>query len=106
MNGAPQILTSEAERNPPQERPQQFHFWVVTNIPGNDVALGNEMIAYDSPLALELDGSRINKDYPPHHSPILVFEQKGGRVGNCPDMEFHHFSQLVKVSNTHPKCLR
>lgn len=55
----------------------------MTNIPGNDVALGNEMIAYDSPLALELDGIRINKDYPPHHSPILVFEQQGGRVKNC-----------------------
>ena len=54
----------------------------MTNIPGNDVALGNEMIAYDSPLALELDGIRINKDYPPHHSPILVFEQQGGRVRN------------------------
>ena len=84
VDGAPQILTSEAERNPPQERPQQFHFWVVTNIPGNNVALGNEMIAYDSPLALELDGIRINKDYPPHHSPFLVFEQQGGKVRrNC-----------------------
>ena len=96
MNGAPQILTSEAERNPPQERPQQFHFWVVTNIPGNDVALGNEMIAYDSPLALELDGNRINKDYPPHHSPILVFEQKGGRVGNCQTWSSIIFHNLSK----------
>ena len=81
MDGAPQILSSEAERDPPQERPQQFHFWVVTNIPGGDVARGNEIIAYDSPLALEFDGSRINKEYPPHHSPLLVFEQLGGRVG-------------------------
>ena len=81
VDGAPQILSSEAERTPPQERPQQFHFWVVTNIPGSDVARGNEIIAYDSPLALEFDGSRINKDYPPHHSPLLVFEQLGGRVG-------------------------
>ena len=43
------------------------------------------MIAYDSPLALELDGTRINKEYPPHHSPLLVFEQQGGRVRNSTD---------------------
>ena len=45
VDGAPQVLSSEAERSPPQERPQQFHFWVVTNIPGNSIHLGNEVIS-------------------------------------------------------------
>ena len=79
-DGAPQILTSEAERSPPQERPQQFMMWIVTNIPGNNVHLGNEMFEYISPLAIELDGKEFNKEYSPHVSPYLVFEQQE-RVG-------------------------
>ena len=75
-DGAPQILTSEAERSPPQERPQQFMMWIVTNIPGNNVHLGNEMFEYISPLAIELDGKEFNKEYSPHVSPYLVFEQQ------------------------------
>ena len=75
-DGAPQILTSEAERSPPQERPQQFLMWVVTNIPGNNVHLGNEIFEYLAPLAIELDGKEFNKDYSPHVSPYLVFEQQ------------------------------
>ena len=75
-DGAPQILTSEAERSPPQERPQQFLMWVVTNIPGNNVHLGNEIFEYLPPLAIELDGKEFNKDYSPHVSPYLVFEQQ------------------------------
>ena len=75
-DGAPQILTSEAERSPPQDRPQQFLMWVVTNIPGNNVHLGNEMFEYLSPLAIELDGSDFNKEYSAHNSPYLVYEQQ------------------------------
>ena len=75
-DGAPQILTSEAERSPPQERPQQFMMWIVTNIPGNNVHLGNEMFEYLPPLAIELDGKEFNKEYSPHFSPYLVFEQQ------------------------------
>ena len=84
---APQILTSEAERSPPQERPQQFLMWVVTNIPGSNVHLGNEMFEYQAPLAIELDGKDsasegfFNKNYAAHFSPYLVYEQQE-RVGN------------------------
>ena len=39
-----------------------------------------QVFSYVAPLAIELDGNRFNKDYPPHHSPLLVFEQQGGRV--------------------------
>ena len=85
--GAPQILTSEEERSPPQERPQQFLMWVVTNIPGNSVHLGNEMFEYTPPLAIEMNGTDsasegfFNKNYAPHFSPYLVYEQEE-RVGN------------------------
>ena len=50
--------------------------WVVTNIPGNNVHLGNEIFEYLPPLAIELDGKEFNKDYSPHVSPYLVFEQQ------------------------------
>ena len=39
-----------------------------------------QVFSYVAPLAIELDGNRFNKDYPPHHSPLLVFEQQRGRV--------------------------
>ena len=50
--------------------------WIVTNIPGNNVHLGNEMFEYTPPLAIELDGKEFNKEYSPHVSPYLVFEQQ------------------------------
>ena len=50
--------------------------WIVTNIPGNNVHLGNEMFEYTAPLAIELDGKEFNKEYSPHVSPYLVFEQQ------------------------------
>ena len=53
-----------------------FTFWVVTNIPGNNVELGNEMFSYVPPLALQFEGGEIDKNYPAHNSPLLVFEQQ------------------------------
>ena len=57
--------------------------WQVTNIPGNNVELGNEMFSYVPPLALQFEGGEIDKSYPAHNSPLLVFEQedKVGRLG-------------------------
>ena len=53
-----------------------FTFWVVTNIPGNNVELGNEMFSYVPPLALQFENGEIDKNYPAHNSPLLVFEQQ------------------------------
>ena len=57
--------------------------WQVTNIPGNNVELGNEMFSYVPPLALQFEAGEIDKNYPAHNSPLLVFEQedKVGRLG-------------------------
>ena len=98
-DGAPQILTSEAERSPPQERPQQFMMWIVTNIPGNNVHLGNEMFEYISPLAIELDGKEFNKEYSPHVSPYLVFEQQE-RVG----YSYNSFREGIQKKKTLFRC--
>ena len=55
----------------------------MTNIPGNNVELGNEMFSYVPPLALQFEAGEIDKNYPAHNSPLLVFEQedKVGRLG-------------------------
>ena len=44
----------------------------------NNSATGadNEIFEYLAPLAIELDGKEYNKDYSPHVSPYLVFEQQ------------------------------
>ena len=48
----------------------------MTNIPGNNVELGNEMFSYVPPLALQFEAGEIDKNYPAHNSPLLVFEQE------------------------------
>ena len=76
-SSGPQIILDKGQRTrvPPDEA-QMFTFWVVTNIPGNNVELGNEMFSYVPPLALQFEAGKIDKDYPAHNSPLLVFEQK------------------------------
>ena len=88
VDGAPQILTSEAQRSPPQERPQQFLMWVVTTITGNNVHIGNEMFEFLAPLAIELNRSDFNKDYAAHNSPYLVYEPQE-RVDSLFENEAH-----------------
>ena len=77
-SSGPQIILDKAQRDrvPPDEA-QMFTFWVVTNIPGNNVELGNEMFSYVVPLALQFENGQIDKNYPAHNSPLLVFEQEG-----------------------------
>jgi len=75
-SSGPQILLDKSQRDrvAPDEA-QMFTFWVVTNIPGNNVEMGNEMFSYVPPLALQFENGKIDKNYPAHNSPLLVFEQ-------------------------------
>ena len=75
-SSGPQIILDKGQRTrvAPDEA-QMFTFWVVTNIPGNNVELGNEMFSYVPPLALQFEAGEIDKNYPAHNSPLLVFEQ-------------------------------
>ena len=87
----PQIILDKGQRTRvPADEAQMFTFWVVTNIPGNNVELGNEMFSYVPPLALQFEAGEIDKNYPAHNSPLLVFEQNE-KVGQT----LHHLMSLI-----------
>ena len=78
------MTTDQSERGTGSRDTSTHPHWLqVTNIPGNNVELGNEMFSYVPPLALQFEGGEIDKSYPAHNSPLLVFEQedKVGRIG-------------------------
>ena len=76
-SSGPQIILDKSQRDRmPLDEAQMFTFWVVTNIPGNNVELGNEMFSYVVPLALQIEGGKVDKNYPAHNSPLMVFEQQ------------------------------
>ena len=97
-SSGPQIILDKAQRTrvPPDEA-QMFTFWVVTNIPGNNVELGNEMFSYVPPLALQFEAGEIDKNYPAHNSPLLVFEQNEKVRQNL----LHPMSQLTSCLDLH-----
>ena len=63
--------------------PDVYFHWLVTNIPGNAVELGNEVMQYVPPFSFEFteDGNFItDKGLSAHPMLLLVFKQMDGRV--------------------------
>ena len=55
--------------------PQQYFHWLVVNVPGGaEVGAGNEVMEYITPFIAEREDD-------PHPMLLLVYRQRGGRVG-------------------------
>ena len=91
--------------------PKGYVHWMVTNIPGNYVEKGNEVMQYVTPFGLELneDGSIIkDASQSAHPMLIMVFKQSEAIVtdetqfGCSPDIltdRFHDYRDLAKKYN-------
>ena len=89
--------------------PKVYFHWMVTNIPGNSVELGNEVMEYVTPFSLELkedplDGFITDKYDSAHPMIFLVFKQQRhvqveeAQRGCSPEMvsaRIHDYRDLV-----------
>jgi len=66
--------------------PQQYIFWMVTNIPGSNVDLGTEVMDYVPPFSAELEDGKCQLDStdgtiklgaPGHTMLLMVYQQQG-----------------------------
>ena len=63
--------------------PKTAMFWIVTNIPGNSVDNGNEVMSYVTPFAIvpQADGTLLKDILGSNHPTfLLVFKQNSGRI--------------------------
>ena len=63
--------------------PEMFFHWGVSNIPGNMVSLGNEVMEYITPFSLEFDENNkfiTDRQKSSHPLLMLVFKQKSGKI--------------------------
>ena len=62
---------------------RMYVHWMVTNVPGNNLKLGSEVMQYVTPFSLEFteDGEFITDPVESSHPLIIaVFKQKTGKI--------------------------
>ena len=82
--------------------PQQYIFWMVTNIPGSNVDLGTEVMDYVPPFSAELEDGKCQLDSTdgtiklgaPGHTMLLMVYQQQGKVYSEVATSLFHYNNL------------
>jgi hypothetical protein len=56
--------------------PQQYIHWMVVNIPGENVAMGSEVMDYVTPFSIEIKDGKPDPYGTAHPMLVLVYKQK------------------------------
>eukprot|EP00090_Calanus_glacialis_P020351 TRINITY_DN3131_c0_g1_i1.p1 TRINITY_DN3131_c0_g1~~TRINITY_DN3131_c0_g1_i1.p1 ORF type:complete len:518 (-),score=128.70 TRINITY_DN3131_c0_g1_i1:56-1609(-) len=57
--------------------PKGYIHWMVVNIPGNNIPLGNEVMDYVTPFSFEIKDGKIDPDGVAHPMLVMIYKQQG-----------------------------
>ena len=57
--------------------PKGYIHWMVVNIPGNNIPLGNEVMDYVTPFSFEIKDGKIDPDGVAHPMLVMIYRQPG-----------------------------